>query len=102
MVLNWLLKPKEALMLQTVSPVILKLSLFLMTAVVTHLVISFGQTLIHYKVAHHPMGGKIFRNHINFHHIHYSDAHLVSWKYLGDEGNTTPRARPLIGSAPRA
>src|SRR5271166_4521343 len=90
MVLNWLLKPKEALMLQTVSPLILKLSLFLMTAVVTHLVMSFGQTLIHYKVAHHSMGGKIFRNHIDFHHTHYSDAHLVSQTYLGDEGNTTP------------
>src|SRR6202040_1693887 len=89
MVLNWLLKPKEAPMLQTVSPLILKLSLFLMTAVVTHLVMSFGQTLIHYKVAHHPMGGKIFRNHINFHHTHYSGDHLVSRTYLGDEGNTT-------------
>ena len=77
-------------MLQTVSPLILKLSLFLVTAAVTHLVMSFGQTLIHYKVAHHPMGGKIFRNHINFHHTHYSDAHLVSRTYLGDEGNTTP------------
>ena len=76
-------------MLQTVSPLILKLSLFLMTAVVTHLVMSFGQTLIHYKVAHHPMGGKFFRNHINFHHTHYSDAHLVSRMYLGDEGNFT-------------
>ena len=90
MVLNWFVKPKEAFMLQTVSPLILKLSLFLITAVVTHLVMSFGQTLIHYKVAHHPMGGKIFRNHINFHHTHYSDAHLVSRTYLGDEGNTTP------------
>ena len=88
-VLNWFLKPKEALMLQTVSPLILKLSLFLMTAVATHLVMSFGQTLIHYKVAHHPMGGKIFRNHINFHHTHYSGDHLVSRTYLGDEGNTT-------------
>src|SRR3984893_3166533 len=77
-------------MLQTVSPLILKLSLFLMTAVATHLVMSFGQTLIHYKVAHHPMGGRIFRNHIDFHHTHYSDDHLVSGAYLGDEGNTTP------------
>jgi hypothetical protein len=51
---------------------------------------SFGQTLIHYKVAHHPMGGKIFRNHVNFHHAHYSNDHLVSGTYLGDEGNTTP------------
>ena len=39
-------------MLQTVSPLILKLSLFLVTAAATHLVMSFGQTLIHYKVAH--------------------------------------------------
>jgi len=89
-VLNWFIKPEEALMLQTVPPLILKLSLFLMTAVATHLVMSFGQTLIHYKVAHHPMGGKIFRNHINFHHTHYSAAHLVSRTYLGNEGNTTP------------
>jgi hypothetical protein len=42
MVLNWFLKPEEALMLQTVSPLILKLSLFLMTAVATHMVMSFG------------------------------------------------------------
>ena len=41
-------------MLQTVSPLILKLSLFLITAVATHLVMSFGQTLLHYKVAHRP------------------------------------------------
>jgi hypothetical protein len=75
---------------QTVPPLLLQLSLILVTAVVTHLVMSFGQTLIHYKVAHHPMGGKIFRNHINFHHTHYSGAHLVSRTYLGDEGNTTP------------
>ena len=47
-------------MLQTVSPLLLQLSLFLVTAVATHLVMSFGQTLIHYKVAHHPMSGKIF------------------------------------------
>jgi hypothetical protein len=44
MVLNWFLKPKEPVMLQTVSPFILKLSLFLMAAVAAHLVMSFGQT----------------------------------------------------------
>ena len=65
-------------------------SLFLMTAVATHLVMSFGQTLLHYKVAHHPIGGRLFRNHINFHHTHYADDHLVSRTYLGDEGNITP------------
>jgi hypothetical protein len=47
-------------MLQTVSPLILKFSLFLVTAAATHLVMSFGQTLIHYKVAHHPMGVRFF------------------------------------------
>jgi hypothetical protein len=29
------------------------------------------------------------RNHINFHHAHYSKDHLVSRTYLGDEGNNT-------------
>ena len=59
-----------------VSPLILKLSLFLVTAVATHLVMSFGQTFLHYKVAHHPIGGKLFRNHIIFHHTHYAEDHL--------------------------
>jgi hypothetical protein len=29
-----------------------------MIAVATHLVMSFAQTLMHYKLGHHPMGGK--------------------------------------------
>jgi hypothetical protein len=57
-------------MLQTVSRLLPKLPLILMTAVATHLVMSFAQTLMHYKLGHHPMGGKFFRNHINFHHAH--------------------------------
>jgi hypothetical protein len=77
-------------MIEAISPFVLKPSLFLVTAVGTHLMMSFGQTLIHYKVAHHPIGGKIYHNHLNFHHTHYSDDHLVSGTYLGDEGNTTP------------
>jgi sterol desaturase/sphingolipid hydroxylase (fatty acid hydroxylase superfamily) len=51
---------------------------------------SFAQTLMHYKLGHHPIGGKFFRNHINFHHAYYSKDHLVSRTYLGDEGNNTP------------
>ena len=70
--------------LQTVSPLILTLSLFLLTAAVTHLVMSFGQTVIHCKISHHRMGGLFFRNHINFHHAHYSKDHLVSRAYRGD------------------
>ena len=77
-------------MLQTASQLLPELPLFLMTAVATHLVMSFAQTLMHSKLGHHPMGGKFFRNHINFHHTHYSKDHLVSRTYLGDEGNNTP------------
>jgi sterol desaturase/sphingolipid hydroxylase (fatty acid hydroxylase superfamily) len=77
-------------MLQTVSRLLPELPLFLMTAVATHLVMSFAQTLMHYKLGHHPMGGKFFRNHINFHHTYYSKDHLVSRTYRGDEGNNTP------------
>ena len=51
---------------------------------------SFAQTLMHYKLGHHRMGGKFFRNHINFHHTYYSKDHLVSPTYLSDEGNNTP------------
>src|SRR5215831_12152525 len=81
---------QEAVMLQTVLRLLPELPLFLITAVATHLVMSFGQTLMHYKLGHHPIGGKFFRNHINFHHAHYSKDHLVSRTYLGDEGNNTP------------
>src|SRR6266851_7258919 len=77
-------------MLQTVSRLFSELWLFLMTAVATHLIMSFAQTLMHYKLGHHPIGGKSFRNHINFHHRYYSKDHLLSRTYLGDEGNNTP------------
>src|SRR5260370_4950877 len=89
-VINWFLKLEEAVMLQTVSRLLPELPLFLVTAVATHLVMSFAQTLMHYKLGHHPMGGKFFRNHINFHHTYYSKDHLVSPTYLGDEGTNTP------------
>jgi sterol desaturase/sphingolipid hydroxylase (fatty acid hydroxylase superfamily) len=76
--------------LQTASRVLPELPLFLMVAIVTHLVMSFAQTLMHLKLGHHPIGGKFFRNHINFHHTYYSKDHLLSQTYLGDEGNNTP------------
>ena len=77
-------------MFQTASRLLPEVLLILVTAVATHLVMSFAQTLMHYKLGHHPMGGKFFRNHINFHHTYYSKDHLVSRTYLGDEGNNTP------------
>ncbi len=55
-------------MLQTASRLLPELPLFLLIAIATHLVMSFAQTLMHYKLGHHPIGGKFFRNHINFHH----------------------------------
>src|SRR5258705_12660885 len=61
-----------------------------MTAVATHLVMSFAQTLMHYKLGHHPIGGKFFRNHLNFQHTYYSKDHLVSRTYLGDARHKTP------------
>ena len=75
---------------ETVSWLLWRLLLFLVTAAGTHLVMSFAQTLMHYKLGHHPMGGKFFRNHINFHHTYYAKDHLVSSKYISDKGNNTP------------
>ena len=54
---------------------------------------------MHYKLGHHPMGGKFFRNHINFHHNFYSKDHLVSQTYLGDEGSAPfGYANPVVGT----
>ncbi len=77
-------------MLETVTRLLLDIPLILVTAITTHLVMPFAQTLMHYKLGHHPMGGKFFRNQINFHHTYYSKDHLVSPTYLGEEGNNTP------------
>src|SRR5664279_5055214 len=85
-------------MLQMVSRLFPELPLFFVTALATHLVMSFGQTLMHSKLGHHRMGGKLFRNHINFHHTYYSKDHLVSRTYLGEEGNNTLLLRPCVSS----
>ena|ERR1041385_3356473 len=77
-------------MFPTASQVFTQVSLYLVTAITTHLVMSFGQTLMHYKLGHHPMGRHLFLTHINFHHTHYSKDNLVSQTYLGDDGNITP------------
>jgi len=39
-------------MLQTVSRLLPELPLFLLTAITTHLLMSFAQTLMHYKLGH--------------------------------------------------
>jgi hypothetical protein len=69
---------------------LLELPLFALIAVGAHLVMSGSQTLLHYGVGHHRLGGALFRNHIRFHHTIYARGHLVSAHYRGDKGNNTP------------
>ena len=75
-------------MYQTVSTLALTIPLYFVTAVATHLVMSLGQTLMHYKLGHHPMGGMFFRNHIRFHHGYYGTDHLTSETFLNKGGVT--------------
>ena len=67
-----------------------KLPLLLLTAVVTHLLMSFSETVMHYGLGHRRLGGIFFRNHIHFHHVHYSKDHLVSLTRIKNAGNNTP------------
>jgi sterol desaturase/sphingolipid hydroxylase (fatty acid hydroxylase superfamily) len=55
-----------------------------------HLTVSGSQTLLHYGLGHHRVGGTFFRNHIRFHHTYYAKGHLVSAAYRAEEGNNTP------------
>jgi sterol desaturase/sphingolipid hydroxylase (fatty acid hydroxylase superfamily) len=69
---------------------LLEIPLFVVTAVCTHLVISFCQTALHRWFGHRRLGGFLFRNHINFHHANYARGRLASATYRGDQGNNTP------------
>jgi hypothetical protein len=73
-----------------VSRLALQIVLILVTAVGTHLTISFAQTFMHYRFGHQPLGGRLFRRHVGFHHTYYAREHLVSPVYLDAEGNNTP------------
>jgi hypothetical protein len=69
-----------------------ELPLLFLTVVVTHLLMSFSQTLMHYGLGHRRLGGMFFRNHIHYHHVNYSKDHLVSLVYVKNDGdgNNTP------------
>ena len=67
-----------------------EIPLIALTAVCTHLVVSSGQTLFHYGLGHHRIGGIFYRNHIRFHHTRYAEGHLVSSIHRHNEGNNTP------------
>jgi hypothetical protein len=59
------------------------------TAITAHLLMSLGQTLFHRHLGHSRLGGRFFRNHIQFHHAHYSDDHVISTHYLDNGDNNT-------------
>lgn len=64
--------------------------LLILTVICTHLVMSLGQTLLHCWVGHHRVGGRLYRNHIKFHHRYYARGHLASATYRAEDGNNTP------------
>ena len=71
----------SSLMVEWVKWFMTVLPLFVLTAISTHLVVSSSQTLFHYILGHHRIGGIFYRNHIRFHHTYYAKGHLVSSVY---------------------
>src|SRR5260370_36494078 len=59
------------------------------TAMIGHFLMSLGQTLFHRYLGHTRFGGRFFKNHIQFHHTHYSGDHVVSTRYLDNGDNNT-------------
>ena len=59
------------------------------TAMIAHFLMSLGQTLFHRHLGHSRLGGRFFKNHIQFHHAHYADDHIVSAHYLDNGDNNT-------------
>ena len=59
------------------------------TAMIAHLLMSLGQTLFHRYLGHTRLGGRFFKNHIQFHHVHYAGDHVVSNHYLDNGDNNT-------------
>ena len=58
-------------------------------AMMAHLLMSLGQTLFHRYLGHSRLGGRFFKNHLQFHHVHYAGDHVVSTHYLDNGDNNT-------------
>ena len=58
-------------------------------AMMAHLSMSLGQTLFHRYLGHSRLGGRFFKKHIQFHHVHYAGDHVVSTHYLDNGDNNT-------------
>jgi hypothetical protein len=52
--------------------------------------VSSSQTFLHYGLGHHRLGGRLFRNHIGYHHTYYARGRLVYSTYEDTGGNNTP------------
>ena len=63
--------------------------LYCLTAIIAHFLMSLGQTLFHRYLGHSRLGGRFFKNHIQFHHVHYAGDHVVSTHYLDNGDNNT-------------
>jgi hypothetical protein len=63
--------------------------LYGVTAMLAHLLMSLGQTLFHRYLGHRRLGGRFFKNHMQFHHAHYSGNYVVSTRYLDNGDNNT-------------
>ncbi len=74
----------------TAASLSLRIATIIIAVIATHLVMSFFQPMLHYQLGLRRWGRMFFRNHINFHHAHYSKEHRVSKRYLDDGGNNTP------------
>src|ERR1700687_2071813 len=70
-------------------PSLASVLLYVLTAMSTHFLIPLGQTLFHQYLGHHRLGGRVFKNHIQFHHANYSGDHVVSVHYLDGGDNNT-------------
>ena len=68
---------------------ILNLAGYALTAISAHFSMSLGQTLFHRYLGHRRFGGRFFRNHMQFHHVHYSGDDVVSTHYLDNGDNNT-------------
>ena len=65
------------------------LLLYGLIAMMAHFFMSLGQTLFHRHLGHRRLGGRFFKNDIQFQHVHYSGDHVVSAHYLDNGDNNT-------------
>jgi|SRR5579864_8465477 len=63
--------------------------LYGLIAMISHCIVSLGQTIFHRYLGHSRLGGRFFKNHIQFHHTHYAGDHVISNRYLDNGDNNT-------------